>query len=202
MNSGGYIYQDAKSRGIYLALFTDPKGDSCFNIYEISWIKMKKVNFCKLKTSLSRNFVYNLQTFRGFCQVHFTILLQIQHENNFLPTSKHQQAIVCRFLGVCLYECFIYRSNFVFRKCHEARRHLDSVGKMVNSQGYSELRKPIKTREKCYSLIWSILIWDIHGLRWKLGLGLEVGLGQGLGLGLLHQFYLKVRVRVSHVIKI
>ena len=73
---------------------------------------------------------------------------------------------------------------------------------MVNSQGYPELRKPIKTREKCYSLIWSILIWDIHGLRWKLGLGLEVGLGQGLGLGLLHQFYLKVRVRVSHVIKI
>ena len=31
------------------ALFTDPEGDS----------------FCKLKTSLSRNFVYNLQTFRG-----------------------------------------------------------------------------------------------------------------------------------------
>ena len=48
----------------------------------------KKVTFCKLKMSLSRNFVYNLQSFRGFCQVHFTILLQIQHENNFLPTSK------------------------------------------------------------------------------------------------------------------
>ena len=26
---------------------------------------MKKVTFCKLKTSLSKNFVYNLQTFRG-----------------------------------------------------------------------------------------------------------------------------------------
>ena len=48
-----------------------PEGDSCFSIYQISWIKMKKVTFCKLKTSLSRNFVYNLQTFRGFCQVHF-----------------------------------------------------------------------------------------------------------------------------------
>ena len=66
-----YITPDAKRGVIYLALFTDPEGDSCFSIYQISWIKMKKVTFCKLKTSLSRNFVYNLQTFREFCQVHF-----------------------------------------------------------------------------------------------------------------------------------
>ena len=33
---------DAKRQGIYLALFTDPEGDSCFSIYQISWIKMKK----------------------------------------------------------------------------------------------------------------------------------------------------------------
>ena len=78
----------------------------------------------------------------------FTILLQIQHENNFLPTSKHRQAKVRRFLGICLYDCFIYRSNFVFRKCLETRRHLGSGRKTVNSQGYSELREPIKTREK------------------------------------------------------
>ena len=70
MNSGG-IYQGAKRRGIYLALLTDPEGDSCFSVYQISWIKMKKVTFCKLKTSLSRNFIYNLQNFRGFCRVHF-----------------------------------------------------------------------------------------------------------------------------------
>ena len=31
------------------------------------------------------------------------ILLQIQQENNFLPTSKHLQALVRRFLGICLY---------------------------------------------------------------------------------------------------
>ena len=31
---------------------------------------MKKGTFCKLKTSLGRNFIYNLQTFQGFCQVH------------------------------------------------------------------------------------------------------------------------------------
>ena len=45
------------------ALFTDPDGDSCFSIYQISWIKMTKIIFCKLKTSLSRYFFYNLQTF-------------------------------------------------------------------------------------------------------------------------------------------
>ena len=111
------IYRDTKRRGLYLALFTDPEGDSCFSIYQISWIKVKKVTFCKLKTSLSRNLIYNLQTFREFFQVHFTILLQIQHENNFLPTYKHRQAKVSRFLGICLYDCFIYGSNFVFRKC-------------------------------------------------------------------------------------
>ena len=61
----------AEARSVEVALFVDPEGDSCFSIYQISWIKMKKVTFCKLKTSLSRDFVYNLQTFRGFCQVHF-----------------------------------------------------------------------------------------------------------------------------------
>ena len=71
VESGVNIYRDAKHRGIYLALFTDPEGDSCFSIYQIGWIKMKKVTFCNLKASLSRDFIFNLQTFRGFCQVHF-----------------------------------------------------------------------------------------------------------------------------------
>ena len=35
------------------------------------------MTFCKLKTLLSSNFVYNLQTFQGFCQVRFTIFSQI-----------------------------------------------------------------------------------------------------------------------------
>ena len=29
------IYRDAKRRGIYPPLFTDPEGDSCFSIYQI-----------------------------------------------------------------------------------------------------------------------------------------------------------------------
>ena len=83
-----YIHRDVNHQGIliYLVLFTDPEGDSCFSIYQISWMKIKKETFCKLKMSLGRNFVNNFQT---FCQVHFTILLQSQHENNFLPTTEH-----------------------------------------------------------------------------------------------------------------
>ena len=73
-------------------------------------------------------------------------------------TSEHREAKVRRFLGICLYECFIYRTNFVFRKCLETRHHLGSGCKTVNSQGYSELREPFKTRENCNSLIWYILI--------------------------------------------
>ena len=33
------IYRDAKRRGIYPPLFTEPEGDSCFSIYQIRWIK-------------------------------------------------------------------------------------------------------------------------------------------------------------------
>ena len=42
VNSGVVINGDAKLRGIYLALFTDPEMDSCFSIYQISWKKWKK----------------------------------------------------------------------------------------------------------------------------------------------------------------
>ena len=83
--------------------------------------------------------MYSLQTFRGFCQVHFTILLQIQQENNFLPTIEHRQAKIHHFFGICLDDCFIYRRNFIFQKCLETR-----------CQGYSKLQEPIKTRENCY----------------------------------------------------
>ena len=73
---------EAKRRGICISSLVYPPWGLI--IYQISWIKMKKVTFCKLKTSLSRKFIYNLQTFRGLCQAHFTILLQILHENNLV----------------------------------------------------------------------------------------------------------------------
>ena len=80
------IYRDAKRRGIYPPLFTDPEGDSCFSIYQIRWIKIA-VLICSSETFAKR------------------------------------------------------RAIFL------------SVRKTVNSQGYSELREPIKTRENCYPLI-------------------------------------------------
>ena len=64
------IFLDASCLSIYPPPSIDPEGDSCFTIYQISWIEVKKVTFCKLKTSLSRNFVHNLQAFGGFCLVH------------------------------------------------------------------------------------------------------------------------------------
>ena len=91
--------------------------------------------------------------FGDFVKCVFTILLQIQQENNFSPASKHGQAEVRRSLGICLYDCFIYRSNFVFGERLETRRCLGFGLKTVNSQGYSELREPIKTRENFYLLI-------------------------------------------------
>ena len=39
------IHRDAKRRGIYPPLFTDPEGDSCFSIYQIRWIKKRFFNF-------------------------------------------------------------------------------------------------------------------------------------------------------------
>ena len=85
--------RESNRRGICLPLFTDTEGGSCFGIYH---------NYQLNITSLSRNFVYSVQTFREFCQGHFTILLQIQHENNFLATSEHRQAKVRRLLSICL----------------------------------------------------------------------------------------------------
>ena len=82
------IYLDAKHRGIYPPLFTDPEGDSCFSIYQIRWIKKNVVLISSSETFAKR------------------------------------------------------RAIFL------------SVRKTVNSQGYSELWEPIKTRENCYPLIW------------------------------------------------
>jgi len=73
------------------------------------------------------------------------ILMQIQHDNNFLPTSKHRQAKVSCFLGICFYECFIYFAQISSSENGlETRCHLRSGRK--NSD--SELREPIKTGEK------------------------------------------------------
>ena len=131
-----WLYRDTKRRGIYLALFTNPEGDSCFSIYQISWIKMKKVTFWKLKTPLSRNLIYNLQTFLVFWR--FCCKFSLKYIS-YLPVNTDQPKIVGFLVFVCT-TCFINRSNFVFRKFLEARRHFGSGRK-----GYSELLEPIKS---------------------------------------------------------
>ena len=78
----------------------------------------------------------------------FTILLQTQHENNFLHTSKYRQAKGCRFRGICRTTAsFIAQISSSENVSARARRHLGSGRKTVNSQGYSELWEPIKLCE-------------------------------------------------------
>ena len=55
--NGGEVYTETRSVGVlYLALRTDPEGDSCFSIYQISWIKIKKDLFVNKRRHLE--FVY------------------------------------------------------------------------------------------------------------------------------------------------
>ena len=103
VNIGGY--RDAKCRGIYLALWTDPEGDSCLSIYQISWIKMKKSNFLQLKTSLGRNFVYNfynLQTFRILSSAFLRFCYKFSMKIIFyLPVNNGKPKIVDFLVFVC-----------------------------------------------------------------------------------------------------
>ena len=45
---------EREMNSIYLALLTDPEGDSCFSIYQISYIKMKKELFVNKRRHLVR----------------------------------------------------------------------------------------------------------------------------------------------------
>ena len=83
MNSAGNIYRDAKRRGIHLALWTDPEGDSCFSIYQIGWIKIKTELFVNKRRHFVRVCLrtFQLTVFPG--SFFLTILLQIQRENFF-----------------------------------------------------------------------------------------------------------------------
>ena len=45
------IYRDAKRRGIYPPLFTDPEGDSCFSILPNQMDKKTLLQFLLLKLS-------------------------------------------------------------------------------------------------------------------------------------------------------
>ena len=87
VNSGGDLPRREALRYITSTVHW-PWGDSCFSIYQISWIKLKKVTFCKLKTPLSRNFVHSLQTFWGFVKCILQFCCKFSRKVIFLPTSK------------------------------------------------------------------------------------------------------------------
>ena len=75
---GGDIYREPKRRGIYLAPFTNPEGDSCFSIYQISWIKIKKGIFSKLEKSLTRKLVLQFTNISGIFVKYIKIIFYLQ----------------------------------------------------------------------------------------------------------------------------
>ena len=126
------------SSAIYLALWTNPEGDNCFSIYQISCRKIKKELFVKKDVTLLQFVFVSIDSVSGITFYDFV--------------ANWQQAKFCHFLGICWRSCFIYRYNFIFRNCRETRSYFESCPKTVNIQGYSELRKPIRTRENFYPL--------------------------------------------------
>ena len=78
--------------------------------------------------------------------------------SRYIFSAVHRQAKVRRSLVlVCTNALFIAQISSFSPKSLETRCHFGSGCKTVNSQGYSELREPIKTRENCYSPIWQKL---------------------------------------------
>ena len=126
------------SSAIYLALWTNPEGDNCFSIYQISWRKIKKEIFVKKDVTLLQFVFFSIDSVSGIIFYDFV--------------ANWQQAKFCHFLGICWRSCFIYRYNFIFRNCRETRSYFESCPKTVNIQGYSELREPIRTRENFFPL--------------------------------------------------
>ena len=140
-------YQEAKRRGKYRALFTDPEGESCFSIYQ-QLNKNKKVTFCKLKNSLSRNFVYNLQTlssaFLRFC------CKFIMKTIFYLLVTTNKPKFVAFLVFVCSTASFIAQissSENVLKR----DAILAPVAKQWIAKDILNYREPIKN---CYSLVW------------------------------------------------
>ena len=91
---------------IYLTLFISPERDSCFSIYQISWIKKKKVTFRKLKTSLSRNFVYNISRILSSAFLRFCCKLSMKIIF-YLPVNNDKPKFVGFLVFVCTTASFI-----------------------------------------------------------------------------------------------
>ena len=94
--------------------------------------------------------------------------IQLSPEGEVNSGGYIQRREASRYISIALHRsegdsCFsIYQIrwikkccfNFFFWTFAKRRAIFLFVRKTVNSQGYSELREPIKTRENCYPLIW------------------------------------------------
>ena len=100
VNNSGLLYRDTKHWGMYLALWTDPERASCFSIYQISWIKIKKELFVNKRRHFVRvSLCFNWQCF-GIIFLRF--FLQIQWENFFyqpVNTNKPNFVSLLVFVG-------------------------------------------------------------------------------------------------------
>ena len=104
---------------------------------------MEKATFCKLKTSLGRNFVYNLQTFRILSSAFLRFCCKFSMKIVFyLTVSNGKPKVFDVLVFVCTTASISSIENISKRD-----DHLGSGFKSENSQGYSELQEPIKTRE-------------------------------------------------------
>ena len=129
-------YRDAKRRGIYLALWNDPEGDSWFSIYQISWIKIKIKIFVNKRRQLDKvclrfNSLCSWDHFLWFCCKFSKKIIF------YLPVNTHKKK-VRRFLGIffCTTASFIAQiksHGSCSNKCLETRRHLGSGRKTMNS---------------------------------------------------------------------
>ena len=84
-------------------------GTPIYYTTQISWIKLKNGKFCKLKTSLSKNFVFNLQTFRGFF---VRCILRFRYKFNmkiifYLPVNTDKPKFLAFLAFVCTIASFI-----------------------------------------------------------------------------------------------
>ena len=88
---------------------------------------MKKVTFCKLKTSLSRNYVYNLQHFGDFVKCIFTFCCKFSMKIIFyLPVNTDNPKFVAFLV---LYDCFIFAQISSFENVSKRDAILTPVAK-------------------------------------------------------------------------
>ena len=93
-----YTGTQSKRWGIYLGLWTDPEGDSCFTIYQISWIKIKKELFVNKR----RHFVRVCLRFNWQCSGDHLLLFCCKFSGKFffyLPVNTDKPNFVLVFVG-------------------------------------------------------------------------------------------------------